>query len=63
MRKFIDVTSCDSCQRVKAAHHKPRALRYPTHLLEAPQHGHDNMLVVVDSLTKMVHVTPTTKED
>ena len=70
------VTSCDSCQRVKAlrqkAYGKLQPLQIPgrrwesismdliTDLPVTPQ-GHDSIWVVVDRLSKMVHLVPTTK--
>ena len=70
------VTSCDSCQRVKALRQKPYgklqplqipgrrwesiSMKWTTDLPVTPQ-GHDSIWVVVDRLSNMVHLVPTTK--
>jgi transposase InsO family protein len=69
------VTTCHLCQKNKARNLKPAGLLQPLGLPFAPWHtvtmdfitqlpttesGHDAILVVVDKLTKMVHLVPTT---
>ena len=66
------VLSCDSCQRVKTARHKPYG---PLQIMDLPtkpwqgitmdfivklpvSHGFDSIMVVVDRFTKMAHFSP-----
>lgn len=70
------VASCDTCQRVKPASGKPPGLAQPLPVPDMPwesvsldlitglpttQKGHNAILVLVDRLTKMVHVVPCKK--
>jgi hypothetical protein len=69
------VTTCHLCQKNKARNLKPAGLLQPLGLPFAPWHtvtmdfitqlpsserGHDAIFVIVDKLTKMVHLVPTT---
>ena len=69
------VRECHSCQTVKARQQKPSGLLNPLELPMAPwecisldfitqlpvtRRGYDAIMVVVDKLTKMVHIIPTT---
>lgn len=69
------VTTCHLCQKNKARNLRPAGLLHPLSLPHVPWHtvtmdfitqlpttelNHDAILVVVDKLTKMVHLTPTT---
>jgi hypothetical protein len=69
------ITACEACQRNKTSTQKPPGLLQPLPIPEAPwdsvsmdfvtglpltDRKHDAMLVVVDRLTKMTHVIPTT---
>jgi hypothetical protein len=74
IRKWI--ASCDSCQRVKAQRQKPVGKLQPLQIpgrrwesvsmdlitdLPCTANGHDAIWVVVDRLSKMVHLQPTRK--
>ncbi len=67
------VRECHSCQTIKVRQEKPSGLLNPLELPQAPwecisldfitqlpmtRKGHDAILVVVDKLTKMVHIIP-----
>ena len=68
------VRGCDSCQRVKTAHHAPYGKLQPLDIPSRPwesismdfitglpeSHAFDAILVVVDRLTKQAHFIPTT---
>ena len=69
------ITACEACQRNKTSTQKPPGLLQPLPIPEAPwdsvsmdfvtglpltDRKHDAILVVVDRLTKMTHVIPTT---
>ena len=69
------VTTCHLCQKNKARNLKPAGLLQPLSLPFAPWHtvtmdfitqlptterGHDAIFVIVDKLSKMVHLVPTT---
>ena len=69
------VRECHSCQTIKARQEKPSGLLNPLELPMAPwecinldfitqlpvtRRGHDAIMVVVDKLTKMVHIISTT---
>ena len=70
------VQGCDSCQRVKVAHHAPYGKLQPLDIPSRPwqsismdfitglplSHGFDCIWVVVDRLTKQSHFIPTTTE-
>lgn len=70
------IRGCDSCQRVKVAHHAPYGKLTPLDIPSRPwqsvsmdfitglptSHGHDAILVVVDRLTKQSHFIPTVIE-
>ena len=68
------VKECHSCQTIKVRQEKPSGLLNPLELPQAPwecisldfitqlpmtRKGHDAILVVVNKLTKMVHIIPT----
>ena len=68
------VTSCDTCQRIKTSQQKPTGLLQPLPIptrpwevismdfitqLPSTKNGHDAILVIVDTLSKMVHFIPT----
>ena len=70
------IHTCDSCQRVKAVRQKPAGLLQPLEIpekrwqsvsmdfitdLPATSRGKDTILVVVDRLSKMVHLIPMNK--
>ena len=69
------IRECHSCQTVKARQEKPSStlnpLKFPLvpwvcvtldFITQLPvmRKGHDAIMVVVDKLTRMVHITPTT---
>ena len=68
------VRGCDSCQRVKSAHHAPYGKLQPLDIPSRPwqsismdfitglppSHAFDAILVIVDRLTKQSHFIPTT---
>jgi hypothetical protein len=72
------VAQCDSCQRNKASSQRPAGLLQPLpvpaqpwssismdFVVDLPQtaNGYDSILVMVDRLTKMVHLAPCHKSD
>jgi hypothetical protein len=67
------VALCNTCQRVKAEHHRPARLLQPQKILEykweeirmdfivrlpRTQAGYDSIWVIVDHLTKDAHFIP-----
>jgi len=67
------VALCDTCQRVKAEHHRPAGLLQPMKIpkwkweevgmdfivgLPRTQKGYDSIWVIVDRLTKVAHFIP-----
>jgi hypothetical protein len=67
------VAVCDSCQRIKAEHHRPAGLLQPLHIpqwkwdeigmdfivgLPRTRTGYDSIWIVVDRLTKAAHFIP-----
>jgi hypothetical protein len=67
------VSLCDTCQRVKAEHHRPARILQPLKILEwkweeirldfivglpRTQARYDSMWVIVDRLTKVTHFIP-----
>jgi hypothetical protein len=67
------VAMCDTCQRVKAEHHRPARLLQPLKIpewkweeigmdfivgLPCTQVGYDSIWVIVDRLTKVAHFIP-----